>query len=81
MKLLSQTNTELLTVFIENVDSLNEDVAEAVALAHDLGHPPFGHAGEEAMNKVMARLAGLIIMSSQCECSRFWKKNTLVSTG
>ncbi len=38
--------------------SLNEDVAEAVALAHDLGHPPFGHAGEEAMNKVMEPYGG-----------------------
>ncbi|MCR0981346.1 deoxyguanosinetriphosphate triphosphohydrolase [Roseomonas populi] len=37
---------------------LDEDLAEALALAHDLGHPPFGHAGEEALNGVMRPFGG-----------------------
>lgn len=32
---------------------LNEDLAETIALAHDLGHTPFGHAGEDAINELM----------------------------
>jgi dGTPase len=37
---------------------LNEDLTEAVALMHDLGHPPFGHAGERVLNEVMAPFGG-----------------------
>ena len=33
---------------------LNEDLTEAIALGHDLGHTPFGHAGEEALNDILA---------------------------
>ena len=32
---------------------LNEDLAESIALAHDLGHTPFGHSGEEVLNEIM----------------------------
>jgi dGTPase len=38
--------------------SLNEDLAEALALAHDLGHTPFGHAGEEALRDAAEKLCG-----------------------
>ena len=37
---------------------LNTDLTEAVALAHDLGHTPFGHSGEEALNELMAKHGG-----------------------
>ena len=38
--------------------SINEDLTEAVCLAHDLGHTPFGHAGQEALNRCMKDYGG-----------------------
>ena len=37
---------------------LNEDLTEAIALGHDLGHPPFGHTGEEALDAALTEHAG-----------------------
>ena len=38
--------------------NLNEDIAETLSIAHDIGHPPFGHAGEEALKKLMSKHGG-----------------------
>lgn len=38
--------------------NLNEDLTETLALAHDLGHPPFGHAGERALHRIMRDFGG-----------------------
>ncbi|WP_199555549.1 deoxyguanosinetriphosphate triphosphohydrolase [Sandaracinobacteroides hominis] len=43
---------------IARVLELDEDLAEVVALAHDLGHPPFGHSGEDALGRAMHPYGG-----------------------
>jgi dGTPase len=43
---------------VARVLRLDEDLAETIALAHDLGHPPFGHAGEEALHELAKPFGG-----------------------
>ncbi|CAH0350534.1 MAG: deoxyguanosinetriphosphate triphosphohydrolase [Sphingobium sp.] len=43
---------------IARVLGLNEDLTEALCLAHDIGHPPFGHAGEDALEEALAEQGG-----------------------
>ena len=43
---------------IARILHLNEDLAETIALAHDLGHTPFGHAGQDALNNCMKEFGG-----------------------
>src|SRR5947209_9853359 len=42
----------------ESEEFLDPDVVEAACLAHDLGHPPFGHTAEQALNKAAANFGG-----------------------
>ncbi len=43
---------------VSKVLGVNSELAEAIALAHDLGHPPFGHAGEDELNKLLINNGG-----------------------
>jgi dGTPase len=47
-----------ITRMIARSLALNEDLAEAIALAHDLGHPPFGHSGEKMLDHLMKDYGG-----------------------
>src|SRR6266436_7221131 len=52
-RLTHTLETAQITRTVARILGLNMDLAEAVALAHDLGHPPFGHAGEKILNDLM----------------------------
>ena len=57
-RLTHSLETAQIARSISRVLGLNEDLAEALALAHDLGHTPFGHAGEDALKVAMADYGG-----------------------
>ncbi len=67
---------------------LNEDLGEAIALAHDLGHPPFGHAGEEALAEVLKPYGGFdhnlqtfrILTALECRYAAFDGLNLTAET-
>jgi dGTPase len=57
-RLTHTIETAQITRTIAKALRLNEDLSEAVALSHDLGHTPFGHAGERVLNQLMAAHGG-----------------------
>jgi dGTPase len=57
-RLTHTMETAQITRTVARALRLNEDLAEAVALAHDLGHTPFGHAGERILNQLMETYGG-----------------------
>ncbi len=57
-RLTHTIETAQITRTITRALRLNQDLAEAVALSHDLGHTPFGHAGERVLNQLMATHGG-----------------------
>ena len=67
---------------------LNEDLCETLSLSHDLGHTPFGHAGEEVLNQCMGRYGGFdhniqtlrIVTSIENKYYKFYGLNLTIET-
>ena len=67
---------------------LNEDLSETLSLSHDLGHTPFGHAGEEALNQCMGKYGGFdhniqtlrIVTSIENKYYKFYGLNLTIET-
>lgn len=57
-RLTHSLELSLISRSIARALNIHEDLTEAISLAHDLGHPPFGHAGEEILNKLMKEEGG-----------------------
>ncbi len=57
-RLTHSMEVAVLARLIARALRVSEDLAEAIALAHDMGHTPFGHAGEEALNACMQNFGG-----------------------
>jgi dGTPase len=57
-RLTHSMEVAVLARLIARALDVSEDLAESIALAHDMGHTPFGHAGEEALNECMANYGG-----------------------
>ena len=60
---------------------LNEVLSEAICLAHDLGHTPFGHAGQDALNACMREFGGFEHNLQRCAWSTCSRSITRSSTG
>jgi len=57
-RLTHSLETSQISVGLARILKVNEDLAQTIALAHDLGHPPFGHPGEVVLNKLMQDSGG-----------------------